>query len=221
MLWKLSLALLLTTVSLRSSAQPAGLGPTTVRAGVISFLDPYNPGAEISIERQLDDRAAVQLTGAWLRDFFSRTPYQKFSGARASIAKKWTFRHRRHRRLYYALESGVSATSYRTRGRFAIPNADGQVSLFYREYYETFNVQKQTAFAGARVGVGGAFRRIAYDASIGLGVKYKRTQHVGRRYPSGVLFPGFIEFDPYQIADREKNGLVGNLPMAVSIGYTF
>lgn len=202
-------------------AQPAGLYPTTIRLGILSLLDPYNPGAEISIERQLDDKSSVQLTAAYLCDFFSRTPYRDFSGARFSVGKKWTFKLRKHLRWYYGLEGGVSTTSYGARGRFAIPNMDGNVSLFYREYYESFTVQKQTAFAGGRIGIGGAVRRIAYDVSVGLGAKYKRTQHLGRRYTGGVLFPGFIELDPYQIADREKNGLVGNMPMAVSIGYTF
>lgn len=216
------LAVCVLLLPLASYAQSSAVArATNVRLSALSLVDPYNPGAEISIERQLDNRASIQLTAAYLRDFFNRTPYQDFSGARVSVAKKWAYLQRRNHRWYYALEGGASATAYRTRGRFAIPNADGQVSLFYREYYETFTVQKQTAFAGGRIGLGGAVKRIAYDISVGLGVKYKRTQHVGRRFPSGVLFPGFIEFDPYQIADREKNGLAGNVPMAVSIGYTF
>lgn len=203
------------------SAQPPGLRSTTIRAGALSLFDPFNPGAEISIERRLDHRTSVQLTAAYLRDFFSRTPYHDFSGARFSLAKKWAFNTQRYHRWYYALEAGVSATSYGTSGRFAIPNAEGKVSLFYHEYYDSFSVQKQTAFGGGRVGIQGAVKRIAFDVSVGLGLKYKRTQHIGRRYRNGVLFPGFIALDPYQIADREKNGLAGNMPVAVSIGYTF
>lgn len=203
-------------------AQAAGgLRQTTIRAGVLSLIDPYNPGAGLSIERQLDTRSSVQLTAAYLRDFFRRTPYENFRGARLSIAKKWAFRSGRFHRWYYGLEAGVSATAYSTRGRFTIPNEDGVVGLFYREYYESFTVQKQTAFTGGRIGIQGAFRWIAYDVSMGLGAKYKRTQHIGRRYRKGVLFPGFMELDPYQIADREMNGFVGNVPFAVSIGYTF
>jgi hypothetical protein len=218
----LVLGLWLGSVGLAAIAQPsAGLRAITIRSGLLSLVDPYNPGAEVSIERQLDIRSSVQFTAAYLHDFFGRTPYHDFNGARVSIAKKWAFHMAKHHRWYYGLEAGASVISYNTRGRFAIPNAEGRVSLFYREYYESFAVQKQTVFSGGRIGVQGAIRRIAYDLSIGLGIKYKRTQHIGRRYPGGVLFPGFIKLDPYQIADREKNGLVGNAPMAVSIGYTF
>lgn len=221
MLRQLLLALCVMLLCIRSLAQPAGLRPTTIRTGLLSLFDPYNPGLEFSIERQLDNRTSVQLSAAFLHDFFGRTPYQNFNGARATVAKKWAFPPHRHHRWYRALEFGVSTVSYNTRGRFAVPNAEGEVNLFYHEYYESFTVQKQTAFAGGRVGIQGAIGHFVYDASVGLGAKYKHTQHVGRRFPGGVLFPGFIEFDPYQIADREKNGLVGNLPMAVSIGYTF
>ncbi len=221
MLRQLLLALCVMLLCIRSLAQQAGLRPTTIRTGLLSLFDPYNPGLEASIERQLDNRASVQISAAFLHDFFGRTPYQNFNGARAMVAKKWAFPPHSHYRWYRALEFGVSTASYNTRGRFAVPNAEGEVNLFYHEYYESFAVQKQTAFAGGRVGIQGAVGRIVYDASVGLGAKFKRTQHVGRRFPSGVLFPGFIEFDPYQVADREKNGLVGNLPMAVSIGYTF
>jgi hypothetical protein len=199
----------------------AGLRSAQLRTGILSLLDPYNPGLELSAERKLDAKTSVQLSLAYLHDFLGTTPYKDFSGARAAVAKKWAFPARRRHRLYRALEFGVSVAGYGTEGRFAIPNADGSVNLFYRHYYESFTVQKQTAFAGGRVGIQGAFGQFVYDASVGGGVKYKRTQHVGRRYPGGILFPGFIKLDPYQFADKEMKGLTGNLPVSVSIGYTF
>lgn len=218
---RLPLLLLCLLCGIASGGQTLSPLPASqLRLGLISLGDPYNPGVEITGERSLDTKTTVQFTAAILRDIFKTTPYQNFGGLRLSAAKKWFFPSRRTFRWYRAAEAGVSMTNYGSKGRFEMPDEDGKIGHFNAVYYDSFTVQKRTAFANLRIGIQGVVRRFVMDASIGLGPKYKKTAHTGRAY-GGVLYPGLLEVDAYQIADREMAGLVLNVPMSVGIGYAF
>jgi hypothetical protein len=206
-------------VSFNAGAQDSlRLRQWAVRLVPFKLVDPFNPGLEFQLERQLSNRLSVQLSGAWLFNGLS-TNYVSLNGGRGLLGMKY-FMDREHGRKthshsYVMLEGGTGVSIHR-RDDFFVPRSD---TLGERRI-DRYRTNKQSTYATVRLGTEVIFsERWTGDFSFGLGVKYRRVRHSERDFPDYVM--SLDKFDSTFSGLVEGESLWINFPCALGIGYRF
>ncbi|HEV7780486.1 MAG TPA: hypothetical protein VGO58_04425 [Chitinophagaceae bacterium] len=171
-----------------------------------------NPGIELNFARIYAGRHATQISYRALTDIFHTTPYEKFKGSGFGIEQKYFLAPVKKRELYLSVSYDHSRVKYETLGEFQLTPGTN--------YADSIRVDRNTDAFHFNIGRILYFKKFFADISLGIGVKHKDTRHSGRISP-GDKEERSRHFNAYDLADREGNYFMPELPLMIRVGYRF
>ena len=147
-----------------------------------------------------------------MKEFISSTPFRQYTGFRLSLEEKFFYADLMGRQDYISAELNFLSVNYTTETLFRKGS-----SFSFADYVDTFGVNKKTYSFNIRRGHQFYFGRLVFDASMGLGVKYKELGW------DDINDPSATEVTPrhpnvYHISNRPGSYFAFNLPINVKIG---
>jgi len=189
----------------------------------LRLIDAVNPGIELSLERSHGQHYSTQLSISRLADPFNISTHINYQGWRISLEEKYLFGPHDDFKYYGALELVVHQIDIRRTDRFS-ESASYDLALtdstYAEAFMDTYEIDKQMLTLNLKGGVQSAHGRFLMDFGFGLGVKFKRIDHLERDDPSLLLVggrhPSFIE-----PAIREGRYAILNIPINLKVAWLF
>ncbi|MDB5228704.1 MAG: hypothetical protein JWN78_2897 [Bacteroidota bacterium] len=177
-----------------------------------------NPAIEITYERRIAKHFATQVMASCLmpvtifdnvKDF-----NPKIRGFKFSAEQKYYYTKKKQRQ-YIAIEANYMWTRYNAEMSFG--NTDTSIA---DNYLDSFRVRKQTFSINLIWGYQRVVKRFCFDVFVGLGVRYKSTQHYDRLNPDDVMIAGRHPSVPYY-NNKPGKYWTFSFPLNIRLGWAF
>jgi hypothetical protein len=203
---------LLSTLYAQEKEQQPAL-QNRLAVSLLKWLDPVNPGIDLTWERMTDSRRSVQFNLGLMRDPIHITPFEQYRGFAGGIERKW-YKAEKKKNIhpYFALNLSFFKVNYDDQSNYTLNSNP--------PYLDTFSVDKQAISFSGKAGWQIRSNRFFLDLSCGFGFKYKSTNR------SGVNNPGAMELKPidpnvYYSASKPGKSILPTIPVNIRFGVLF
>lgn len=213
------LSLILLTASFFSLKRSSAQAPYKNRTNILNFsplrlVDPLHSGVEIGYEK-LYGHFSTQVFAAHLfRSAFNET-YTNYNGFRLGAEQKYFLPLRPNK--YISAETSYLLNRFETVGLFRHDSTNTANEFQYRD---SIRLRRQIIALNLKYGQQVNFRRLVFDLSWGLGLRYRNIQHKDKILPGDKLV-GPRHPNIHHYANSEKKNLTLNIPMNMRIGFSF
>ena len=181
----------------------------------------FNPGFELSYEREYGRKFSTQVSVAYLVDCFHTTPYEDYKGYRVMLEEKLFFFKRKNFRQYFSLETGYYAASMKSSAYFVPKGIEWSDELYYdSQYKDIFNLKRKGVIIDVKYGMQFLIKRFTIDYTIGLGVIIHNIKHTNRLNPDDKMVSPRHP-NVYYMMEYEGKHSMPNFPMTLKLGYSF
>lgn len=171
-----------------------------------------NPGLEISVERLIRPRYAVQASYAFLTDLFNQTKSESFKGYQAGLEGKLFQKVTRRQMNYISTEVRYLNVEQEKVLTFTPESAPS--------YKDTTGISRKTIAFNFKLGRMFTMGHFVVDIGFGAGLKYKNISHSGR-LNTGDPLENPTDPNVYYPSENPGKGFTLNLPVTLRIGYAF
>ena len=186
----------------------------------VRLIDLVNPGVELGYELFHSDRFSSQLSVAYLKEFIDLGAYDDFEGYRISLEEKW-FPERVDKNIpYISGELVYYSTTFRDESRFGYKTPWSEPLADSYNYTDSYSADKKMIMLNLKLGYQIIVKRIVFDFSAGLGVKYKDIDHGDRLVPSDKMERPRHP-NAYYYATVEGERVTVNIPINIKVGWAF
>ena len=185
---------------------------TQIKIAPFKMLFNANPGVEISVERLIRPRYAVQLSYAFLTDLFNQTRSESFQGSQIGIEGKLFQKVTRRQLNYISTELRFLNV---TEEKVLAFTPDSSPS-----YKDTTGISRKTIALNFKLGRMYTLGHFVIDIGFGAGLKYKNISHSGRLNTTDPL-ENPTDPNVYYPSENPGKGFTLNLPVTLRVGYAF
>lgn len=209
----ISFLVFLVSFCVKSSAQHSdSLYFTQIKIAPFKMVFNANPGVEISVERLIRPRYAVQVSYVFLTDIPNQSRSESFKGYQIGLEGKLFQKVTRKQLNYISTE-------------FRYLNATQEKVLTFTpesvpSYTDTTGISRKTVALNFKLGRMYTMGHFVIDIGFGVGLKYKNISHSGRINTADPL-ENPTNPNVYYPAENPGKGFTLNLPVTLRLGYAF
>jgi hypothetical protein len=198
----------------------------------LKAIDLVNPGLEFSVEKQHRSRWSTQLSVAWLHNFIHSTPFTNYKGYSIGIEEKRFLKVSGRNaaldldisdfgRPYIAAQFVYYKSAYNDVARFGVESRSDDSVAYLNNYSDSFAVAKQMVSLNFKAGFQyNLSKRLIFDISAGIGLRYKHITHFNRLIPSDKM-EAPRHFNAYYMASKEGSYFIPGIPISIKLAYAF
>lgn len=181
-----------------------------------------NPGLEIGFERFHTHKISSEISFRYLTNLSRNYLFQfnDLKGFGITFEEKYFLKKSKVLNVYLSNDISFNKMKFTDYDEFGYsPYRDSLLARTYN-YYDTFQVRKQTISYNFRIGLQINIDRVIIDITTGIGIKYRDVAHYGRKNPGDEMVP---PFEPNYFYDATVEGKYNtlNIPMTLRVGYRF
>lgn len=186
----------------------------------VRIIDLVNPGIELGYERRHSQMFSTQIALAYMKDFIGVGTFDEFEGFRVSLEEKKFLDNNVSRPKYISLELVYSSTNFQDESRFGYEDPWSEPLADTYNYLDSYSASKRMIILNLKAGFQIIIKRLAFDISTGLGLKYKNIDHDDRLVPDDKMERP-RHFNAFYYASAEGKKITANLPINFKIGWGF
>lgn len=197
--------------------QPSGI-KNLVKFSPLRIMNPINPAIAVSYERVTGTFYSSTLGAGWILPLaIMQSPSPANRGFTISFEERRYFKPAPLKK-FVGLELFYLQNRYKDVEVFAPEEFASWNGPDEEKYQDSINISKRSIALNARAGIQAVGKKMSFEVSVGLGIKYRHVVHYDRinpdHKPVGTRHPNV-----YHMSNMEGNLVRPNLVVDIRLGY--